>query len=64
MDLRLGKILRVARFRASLNLDLYNLFNNNTPTALNNSFGGGTPWQAPQAIPLARFAKVSAQIDF
>ena len=64
VDLRLGKILRAGRYRASLNLDVYNVFNNNTPTALNNTFGGGTPWQAPQAIPLARFAKVSAQIDF
>ena len=64
VDLRFGKILRAGGVRASLNLDFYNLFNNNTPTALNNTFGGGTPWQAPQAIPLARFAKVSAQLDF
>jgi hypothetical protein len=64
VDIRLGKILRPGRYRASLNLDVYNLFDNNTPTALNNTFGGGTLWQAPQAIPLARFAKVSAQLDF
>ena len=58
------KIVRLGAYRASLNLDFYNLLNNNTPTALNNTFGGGTPWQAPQAIPLARFAKISAQLDF
>jgi hypothetical protein len=64
VDFRVGKILRYAGTRTSLNLDIYNLFNNNTPTTLNNTFGGATLWQAPQAIPLARFFKISAQIDF
>jgi hypothetical protein len=64
MDLRLAKILRVDGNRMSLNLDFYNLLNNSTPTLLNNTFGGATPWQRPQGIPLARYAKVSAQIDF
>jgi hypothetical protein len=64
VDLRVGKILRLGRYRASVNLDVYNVLNNNTPTALNNTFGGTTSWQAPQAIPLARFVKVSAQLDF
>jgi hypothetical protein len=64
VDLRLAKILRFGGSRTSLNLDFYNLLNNNTPTALNNTFGGGTPWQAPQSIPLARYAKIRAQIDF
>jgi carboxypeptidase family protein len=54
---------RGRRGRASSSTS-YNVLNNNTPTSLNNTFGGGTPWQAPQAIPLARFAKVSAQLDF
>lgn len=64
MDIRVGKILRVGTYRAALNLDFYNLLNNNTPTVLNNTFGGATPWLGPQTIPLARFAKISAQLDF
>ena len=64
MDLRLAKILRAGRSRTSLNLDVYNLFNSSAVLTQNNTFGGATPWQAPQTIPLARYAKVSAQVDF
>ena len=64
MDMRLAKILRVDRKKMSVNLDFYNILNNNTPTTLNSTFGGATPWQAPQVIPLSRYAKISAQIDF
>lgn len=35
-----------------------------TATVNAETFGGGKPWQAPQAIPLTRFAKVSAYLDF
>jgi hypothetical protein len=64
VDLRLAKILRAGGSRASINLDLYNLFNSSAILTQNNTFGGGTPWQAPQTIPLARYAKISAQLDF
>jgi hypothetical protein len=64
VDLRLAKILKVGRTRTSLNLDFPNLFNSNPITGLNTTFGGATPWLRPQAILLARYAKVSAQIDF
>jgi hypothetical protein len=64
LDLRFAKILRLGRTRTSLNFDLYNVFNGNTVQTVNNTFGGATPWQAPQSILLARFAKVSAQVDF
>jgi len=64
VDLRLAKILKAGGARASINLDLYNLFNSSAILTQNNTFGGGTPWQAPQTIPLARYAKISAQLDF
>ncbi|MND04612.1 hypothetical protein D3C83_249710 [compost metagenome] len=57
-------MLRFGRTRTSVNFDVYNVFNGNTVQALNNTFGGATPWQQPQSILLARFAKISAQFDF
>jgi hypothetical protein len=60
VDLRLGKILRVGRTKTLLNLDLYNLFNTDTVLTVNNSYAA---WQRPTSILLARFAKISAQVD-
>jgi hypothetical protein len=64
MDLRVAKILKIGRTRTSLNVDFYNLFNNSTPNAQNNTFGGATPWLQPQSIPNAGYVKLNAQIDF
>ena len=61
MDLRFGKIFRVARSRANVSLDLYNVTNADTVQELNNNFAA---WQQPTALLLARFAKVSVQFDF
>ena len=61
VDVRFGKIVRFGRTRATVNLDVYNVFNANTVLALNNAFA---TWQRPTSILLARFAKISAQIDF
>ncbi len=64
LDLRVGKVLRYARTRTAINLDIFNALNGNAVLAVNNSFGGTTPWQAPQAIMQARLLKISAQFDF
>jgi hypothetical protein len=61
LDLRFSKILKFARTRTSLNLDVYNVFNANTVLTQNNSYA---VWQQPQTILLARFAKISVQFDF
>jgi hypothetical protein len=61
VDLRVGKILRIARTKTTLNLDVYNVFNVNTVLTVNNAFAS---WQRPTSILLARFAKVSFQLDF
>jgi hypothetical protein len=60
-DLRVGKILRFGRTKTAVNLDVYNVFNAATVLTVNNAFA---TWQRPTSILLARFAKISAQIDF
>jgi hypothetical protein len=64
LDLRFGKILRYGRARTTVNFDLFNALNANPVLSQNNVFGGATPWQAPQSILIARFFKISAQVDF
>lgn len=62
LDLRVAKILRLAgNLRATVNLDIYNALNVDTVLTLNNAFA---TWQRPQAIILARFAKIGVQFDF
>jgi hypothetical protein len=61
VDLRFAKILRFGAQRLSLNFDLYNAFNSSAILTLNNNYA---TWLVPQAILQARFAKLSAQIDF
>jgi hypothetical protein len=61
VDLRFGKILRLGRVKATANLDIYNVFNVNTVLTMNYAYA---TWQRPTSILLARFAKISAQIDF
>jgi hypothetical protein len=61
LDLRFGKILRFARFRATPSLDLYNVTNANPVLTLSSTFGN---WLQPQEILNARFAKISVQLDF
>jgi len=62
LDLRFGKVLRVAGTRTVVSLDIYNATNNNTPLSVNQTFGGS--WLAPQSILDARIAKISFQFDW
>jgi hypothetical protein len=65
LDFRVGKILRFANYRATINLDLYNALNTDAIRTTNNSYSS---WLAggprPTAAILARFAKISATFDF
>ena len=61
LDLRFSKILRFAKYRTSINLDLANAFNSSGVTSVNNNFAA---WQVPTGIHQARIAKISAQFDF
>ena len=62
VDLRIAKILRFGRTRTNVGIDIYNVTNSNVPLGYTNTFG--TTWRNPTSVIDARFAKVSAQIDF
>ena len=59
LDLRFSKILKDARTRTAVNLDLYNAFNVDTVLAENATYSNATAtgWRVPTTIVTARFAK-------
>ena len=61
IDLRFAKVLRAAKTRTAISLDLFNALNENTPLTLNNNFAS---WQQPLSILQARLMKISVQFDF
>ena len=61
-DLRLSKRVRFGTRRISANLDISNLLNGSTATAVNGTFGPS--WQRPTSFQKGRWAKVGAQFDF
>jgi Carboxypeptidase regulatory-like domain len=62
VDLRFGKILKYAKTRTQVNLDIYNLTNANTTEVYQRNYG--TTYLNPLSIMSARFFKISAQFDF
>jgi hypothetical protein len=62
LDLRVGKVLRFGQTRATLNVDIFNVFNGSAVTAENPSFPAA--FRRPTQIMLARFVKLSAHFDF
>jgi hypothetical protein len=65
IDLRIAKILRYGRTRSQIGVDIYNLTNTDVVTGFNQTFSPtSTTWLTPTSIQPARYAKVSAQIDF
>jgi hypothetical protein len=66
-DMRFAKILRFGGKRANIGLDLYNMFNANTPTAYDQTYDpatNGARWMLPTAVLLPRFVRVNVQFDF
>jgi hypothetical protein len=67
-DVRFGKNLRYGRTKTLVALDIFNLFNSNTPDVFQQTFA--TPlnpapvYLNPQSITVGRFFKISAQFDF
>jgi hypothetical protein len=65
IDLRVAKIIRYGRTRTQVGLDVYNLTNTDVVTGFNQTFSPtSTTWLTPTTIQPARYAKISAQIDF
>jgi hypothetical protein len=64
LDLRIGKVIRVGKARASLGVDIYNLLNAAPPLSYNQAFIAGGSWLTPTSVMSARFAKISAQFNF
>jgi hypothetical protein len=62
VDLRLSKRVRFGTRRISANLDLSNLLNASTATAVNVTFGPS--WLRPTSFQKGRWAKIGAQFDF
>ena len=71
-DMRFAKIFRIGRTRADLGVDLYNIFNVNTPTGYDGTYdrvpaeglGPGGQWLQPTGIVQPRFARINLTIDF
>jgi hypothetical protein len=64
VDLRVGKVLRLARARALVSFDLYNALNGNSIQNYNNTFVSSGAWLAPTVIESPRVAKFGVQFDF
>jgi hypothetical protein len=64
VDLRVAKILRFGRTRTNVGVDIYNLLNSSAVLNYNQAFNPGGRWLVPTTVLAARFAKVSASIDF
>ena len=66
LDFRVGKVLRYRTIRSSLNVDLYNVFNNNWPFTVSSTFStlATSQWLRPTNVLQARFFKLGLNFDF
>jgi hypothetical protein len=64
IDFRVAKIFRYGRTRTLVGVDIYNLTNTDVITDFNQTFIPGGSWLRPTGIQPARYARISAQIDF
>jgi hypothetical protein len=67
VDMRFAKVLRFGRTKTNVGLDVYNLFNSNTPTTYENVYDpatNGARWMQPTAVLLPRFMRFNVQVDF
>jgi hypothetical protein len=63
-DVRVAKVLRFGRTRTNVGVDIYNVLNANPVLTYNQAFTPGGRWLVPTSVLAARFAKISASIDF
>ena len=59
--------MRFGGTKTNVGLDLYNLFNSNTPTTYETVYDpatNGARWMQPTAVLLPRFLRFNVQFDF
>ncbi len=64
LHLRVAKVLRFQGMRANVGVDIFNIINAAPGLSYNQNFIANGPWLTPTTVMTARFAKLSAQIDF
>src|SRR5262245_1095582 len=69
VDLRVGKNLRYGRTKTLISLDVFNLFNSNTPDVFQQNYSAPSTlprstYLDPLSITVPRLFKISAQFDF
>jgi hypothetical protein len=62
VDVRFAKVVRLAGTRADVAIDLYNLFNANTPTSYDQVYGAN--WLRPTGVKIPRFLRFNVTFDF
>jgi hypothetical protein len=66
-DMRFAKTLKFGRTRYDIGVDLYNLFNSNTPTTYDEAYlytDNGATWLRPTAITAPRLARFNVTMNF
>jgi carboxypeptidase family protein len=64
LDLRFGYVVKYRGMRGTINLDLFNTLNSNTPLTVNQAYAlTNNVWSAPTAITNPRLLKVSFTLD-
>jgi hypothetical protein len=67
VDMRFAKVLKFGKTKTNVGLDVYNLFNSNTPTTYETVYDpatNGAKWMTPTAVLLPRFLRFNVQVDF
>ena len=68
VDMRFAKIFRMGSTRADIGIDLYNIFNVNTPTGYEGDYGefgeADPAWLTPTGIVQPRFARFNLTLNF
>jgi hypothetical protein len=65
-DMRFAKVLRFGATRTNVGVDLYNVFNSNTPTSYEAVYdpANADAWFRPTAVVQPRFVRFNVQFDF
>jgi hypothetical protein len=66
LDVRFAKILRFGKTRTNVGIDLYNIFNSNTPTTYEAVYDPSNParWFQPTVVVQPRFMRFNVQFDY